>query len=219
MKIAVLGGSFNPPHLAHLVLADCVCEELGYDKVIFVPCFTPPHKRMANAACARDRIIMVKKLIKGDSRFEVSDFEIKKQGVSYTWDTICFLEQKYKKSLTQKIGLILGYDLASHFENWKNAQELAQKCQLILAVRNKDYKNNGFSANQNVAVGDFKEEKKDFDEKDFKFPYIKVHNPDLAVSSSEIRDRITLSKPYRYLVSKEVFEYIKKKGLYGCKDC
>ncbi len=219
MKIAVLGGSFNPVHIGHLVLADCVCTELGYDKVLFVPCFNPPHKEMADAASPSDRLEMVRQAVKGDSRFEAEDYEIKKGGTSYTWDTVCFLEEKYKGNLDDKIGLIFGFDLASHFENWKNSAELAQKCTLVLAVRTDDYSKNASASSVNLAKGDFKTEKKDFTESDFKFPYIKVHNPELAVSSSDIRDRISSGRAWRYLVSEGVFEYIKKKGLYGCKEC
>ena len=135
MKIAVLGGSFNPIHIAHLVLADCVCKELGYDKVLFVPTYIPPHKYMSDTTCAKERLKMVDLAVEHDSRFESENYEIKSGGVSYTWDTICYLEKKYEKVLTDKIGLILGFDLAPHFDRWKGALELSQKCEIILAVR------------------------------------------------------------------------------------
>ena len=102
MKIAVLGGSFNPVHIGHLVLADCVCQELGYDKVLFVPCFLPPHKEMADAAPAEQRLKMVELAVKSDSRFEAEGYEIRKKGISYTWDTVCSLEKNMQVSLRIK---------------------------------------------------------------------------------------------------------------------
>lgn len=222
MRLAVLGGSFNPIHIGHLVLADCVCRELGYDRVLFVPCFNPPHKEMADAACAEDRLKMVELAVKADSRFFAEDFEVQKKGISYTWDTICAMEKKYSSVLTDKIGLVFGFDLASHFENWKNAEMLAEKCRLILAVRNEDFccagDDNLKGKSLNAATGDYRIEKKGFSAEDFKFPHVKVHNPPLEISSSEIRSRIKIGKSWRYLVSGEVFEYIKKRGLYGCKN-
>ncbi len=219
MKIAVFGGSFNPIHIGHLVLADCVCRELNYDKILFIPCYAPPHKEMADAASPEHRLKMVELAVKNDERFAAESYEIDKKGISYTWDTICALEEKYRGKLTDKIGLIFGFDLASHFENWKNAELLAEKCRLILAVRDEEELENSASCNRNKPVGDYMIEKKGFTEEDFKFPHVKIMNPKLEISSSEIRGRIARNKAWRYLVSDEVFEYIKKWNLYGCKNC
>ncbi len=215
MKIAVLGGSYNPVHLGHLILADCVCKELGYDKVLFVPVYNPPHKEMADAASPEDRLAMVRKAVEGDNRFEAEDFEIRKQGISYTWDTICALEDKYKGRLTDKIGLIMGQDLAVHFNLWKNADLLAEKCQLILAVRPDSYVKSTGSINK--AVGGYEEEIS-FNPENFKCNYIKVFNPEMAISSSDIRDRIKDGRAFRYLVSDGVFNYIRDRKLYGFKN-
>ncbi|WP_147612801.1 nicotinate (nicotinamide) nucleotide adenylyltransferase [Treponema pectinovorum] len=215
MKIAILGGSFNPIHIGHLILADSVCTELGYDKVLFVPCFEPPHKKMADAASAFDRLQMVKLAVKSDVRFEAEDFEIKNGGISYTCDTVFALEQKYADVLSAKMGLILGFDLASHFEDWKNAKLLSQTCELILAVReNENLKN----SSKNQAKGEYAIERVDFSIEKFSFPHVDLHNPSIILSSSDIRDRILESKSWRYLVSPEVFEYIKERNLYGFKS-
>lgn len=215
MKIALLGGSFNPIHLGHLILADSVCEELGYDKVLFVPCFEPPHKTMADAASALDRLEMVKKTVKADDRFEAEDFEIKKQGISYTWDTVCALEEKFKGVLSAKLGLILGFDLAPHFENWKNAKLISQKCELILAFRAND---NQKVNSKNEAKGEYGIDKGEFYREKFEFPHVNLYNPQIPISSSDIRDRIADGRAWRYLVSDEVFEYIKRRNLYGFKS-
>lgn len=135
LKIAVLGGSFNPIHIGHLALADEVCTSLHYDKVIFVPSLNSPHKEMNCALLPSERLKMVRLSCKGDSRFLVEDCEILRGGVSYTYQTLEFLEKKYKNLLSEKLGLILGSDLFSGFHLWKNAQEISEKATLILARR------------------------------------------------------------------------------------
>lgn len=219
MRIAVFGGSFNPIHIGHLILGDCVCRELGYDKVLFVPCFIPPHKEMADPADAADRLEMVRLATSGDKRFVAEGYEIEKGGTSYTWDTVRYIQEKYAENLTDKIGLVIGFDLASHFEDWKNASMLADKCSIILASRPENSAEKTFAkgkdASFNEAVGKYRIAKSGFQEADFKFPHIKAHNPEILVSSSQIRSRIRNGKAWRYLVSGKVFDYIKEKGLYG----
>ena len=138
LKIAVLGGSFNPIHIGHLALADEVCISLHYDKVIFVPSLNSPHKEMNCALPAKERLKMVKLACKNDRRFIVEDCEILRGGVSYTYQTLEFLEKKYKNVLSEKLGLILGSDLFSGFHLWKNAEEISEKANLILAKRPKE---------------------------------------------------------------------------------
>ena len=118
MKVAVLGGSFNPVHIGHLALADEICVSLGYDKVLFVPVFSPPHKTMNEALPPEKRTEMVELACQDDPRFKMEPCEIQRGGVSYTYDTICFIEEKYKP---EKIGLVIGRDLFSTFHLWKNA--------------------------------------------------------------------------------------------------
>ena len=133
MKIAMLGGSFNQPHIAHLILADSVCTELGYDKVLFVPVNKPSHKEMAHSVSAQDRLAMVQALVAADERFECEACEIERGGFSYTYETVCYLQQKYADVLTGKIGVIMGNDLARDYGKWEHAQELSEAADLILA--------------------------------------------------------------------------------------
>lgn len=211
MKIAVLGGSFNPQHVAHLILADAVCRELGYDKILFVPAFLPPHKEMASgAASAKDRLQMVRQLVKGDKRFVCEICEIDRGGISYTWDTICYLEKKYRRQLSGKIGLIMGDDLAADFGKWSHARELSEKCQLILATRPEEKEEGDFS---NRPLGSYA---LDTPETHIcHFPHVTVDNPQIVLSSTDIRARIARDLSWRYLVSDGVFRYIVKRKLYG----
>lgn len=213
MKIAILGGSFNPIHIGHLILADFVCTELNYDKVLFIPVYNPPHKEMNLSIDDKDRLEMVKLAVKNDSRFEVESCELDRGGISFTWDTVCYLEEKYKNLLTGKIGLIIGSDLLNNFDKWKNSEKLASKCDLILATRSKDFEIDSSFANK--AKGLFVDDSIKLPEDFFQFEYKKLSNPMVSISSTDIRARINKGKAWRYLVCEEVFNYIEKRKLYG----
>ena len=214
MKIAVLGGSFNPIHVGHLILADSVCQNLGYEKILFVPTSTPPHKEMSCEVSAADRLEMVKLTVAGDERFEAEPCEIERGGISYTWDTICCLEKKYASVLTGKIGLIFGEDLLPDYDKWNHAEELAEKADLILACRPQD---TGLKAKfQNAPTGEYgKSPMKGVTRENFPYPHKIVQNPKMEISSSEIRQKVAERGAWRYLVSEKVFEYILERNLYA----
>ena len=135
MKIAILGGSFNPIHNGHIALAKRVVDYLGYDKVLFIPAYNPPHKKLACGATDSDRLCMVKKSIETYSCFELEPCELEREGTSYTIDTVHYLQNKYSNELTGKIGLIIGDDLIPGFHLWKNVKELADITDILLATR------------------------------------------------------------------------------------
>ncbi|MFA6937927.1 MAG: nicotinate (nicotinamide) nucleotide adenylyltransferase [Treponema sp.] len=232
MKLAILGGSFNPIHMGHLALADDVCTSLGYDKMLFVVTNIPPHKEMNCAVSSKDRLEMVKSACECDSRFEAEDCELKREGVSYTYDTVCYLEEKYKGALEGKIGLVMGDDLISGFHLWRNAKELSKKCDLILARRPSAVAESSFNSLSDLSS------KKNFSNKplgeyekvkDVHITFeqilsdellknaITIENPLLSISSTDIRTRIAEGKSFRYLVPSQVFDYISSGKLYGYK--
>ena len=212
MKIAMLGGSFNPPHIAHLILADSVCTELGYDKVLFVPVNKPSHKTLSGAASAADRLAMTQALVAGDERFVCEPCEIERGGISYTYDTVRYLQQKYADVLTAKIGVVLGNDLAADYGKWEHAADLAACADLILACRPEEYANADFcnAPTEKYAVAD---ESADISH----FPHLTLANPQIVLSSTDIRERIACGASWRYLVSDGVFRYIKAHTLYGSR--
>ncbi len=219
MKIAVLGGSFNPIHIGHLALADEVCSSLGYDKILFVPTYNPPHKELNEFVDPYVRLEMVRLACSSDERFEAEGCEIERKGISYTYDTICYLEEKYKGVLDGKIGFIMGDDLLAGFHLWHRAEELSRKCQLILARRPFGEEN---SSHKNKAKGQYDSiNRKCFDltQEALFEASLKVDNPSLTISSTDIRYRISSGRSFKYLVSAEVFKYIKDKGLYGSVEC
>jgi nicotinate-nucleotide adenylyltransferase len=214
VKIAMLGGSFNPIHIGHLILADSVCKNLGYDKILFVPTANPPHKELSCDIAASDRFEMTRLAVLDDERFEAEGCEIERGGVSYTYDTICFLEQKYASVLTGKIGLVMGEDLIADYDKWYRAPELAQKADLILAVRPKDSELKAeFQNSPTEKYG--KKPMQGVNRENFPFPHKIVENPRIELSSSEIRQKIAEDGTWRYLVSERVFEYIIERNLYA----
>ena len=135
MKLAVLGGSFNPIHLAHLHLADSALAAFGFDRVLLVPANISPFKKAPGAAAvsAADRLDMILASIAADPRLAVDDLELRRGGVSYTIDTLKEIIRRYKPE--GKPGLILGDDLAADFPKWKGAEKIPQIADIIVARR------------------------------------------------------------------------------------
>lgn len=216
MKIAVLGGSFNPIHVGHLMIADDVCSSLGYDKVLFVPAFIPPHKQPKDSVSAEHRAKMVELACRSDSRFELETCEIDRGGVSYTYDTICHLEKKYESELDGKIGLIMGRDLFCGFHLWHNAELLAEKCTLILADRPYRKEDERFAPSAKGEYAALSHGKKfDIENEPLFKDAVVLKNEAVAISSSNIRKRTAEGSGIKYLVPDGVFEYIFENGLYA----
>lgn len=215
MKIAILGGSFNPLHIAHCMLAETVVKELHYDKVLFIPLAFPPHKIIKNDVSPEVRLEMVEKFCESEDAFEVDDFEVKKGGTSYTYDTVLYVLKKYDGVLEGKPGLILGQESALQFYKWHKADEIAKMCDLIVARRVMFDNFVDTAEYANTPTGEYE---KDFTncefDKNFHFPYMMLENPVLPISSTEIRSRISNEKAFRYLVPETVYRYIEEHKLY-----
>ncbi len=188
MNIGILGGTFNPVHVGHLILAEEIREKLALDKVIFVPTFIPPHKKEnKDIAKATDRLTMVKLAIKGNQYFSVSDVEIKRKGQSYTIDTLRVFKKKYPKD---NLFFITGSDLLNYLSEWKDVDQIMKIVKFVVATRP------GYSLDKiptNIKKVDIRA---------------------IDVSAFEVRDCIKKKKSFRYLVPEQVFLYIKRKRLY-----
>jgi nicotinate-nucleotide adenylyltransferase len=191
MKIAILGGTFNPIHIGHLMLAEDVRKEFGYDKILFIPACVPPHKAYNACVSDADRLEMLRLATKDNPYFEVDDCELKRKGISYTIDTIYDLESRYQEKIEGKIGLIIGDDLLAGFDSWHLAETLALRVRLIVGRRNSSV----------LPL-------------ESPFPYSPLSNSILPISSSDIRNRIKNNKSWRYLVPDSVFQYINDRNLY-----
>jgi nicotinate-nucleotide adenylyltransferase len=187
MKIGILGGTFNPVHIGHLILAEEAREKLGLDKVIFVPAFLPPHKDGSDVAVAKHRFSMVKLAIKGNKYFVASDIEIKRDGRSYTIDTIKEFKKKFQRD---DLYFIIGSDLLKYLDEWKDLNEIIKMVRFVAATRP------GYPLERIPAY----------------ITTLPIRAVD--VSAFEVRECIRDDKSFRYLVPEAVFNYIKRQGLY-----
>ena len=212
MKLAVLGGSYNPIHIGHLMLADTVCRSCGYDTIAFVPAFLSPFKRGHAGCTVEDRIAMVEHAVADNPAFYCEPCEVTRQGVSYTIDTLRFLTQKYPQR-DGKIGLIIGDDLLGGLDTWHEAVSLDDYADIIVG-------NRVIVPQENCPTAVGAETKGAVDSITTGgttaggIPYIRLQNALLPVSSSGIRTAIAEKKSWRYLVPPAVYSYIKEHQLY-----
>ena len=200
MKIAILGGSFNPVHIGHLCLADAVLAS-GYDRIILVPAFKSPFKAGAGGASAAERLEMLSASIAGDSRLTIDDCEIKREGISYTIDTIAYIKEQYLPR--GKPGLVLGEDLLDTFHLWHNASSIAEEADLIVARRLAEQEQE--STNSSI-------------KNEFPYPHKKLENQLINISSRQLRDKIKTGLDWRYLVPEGARHIIEDRKLYGYKE-
>lgn len=187
MRIGLFGGSFNPIHHAHLIVATHVAEALKLDRVLLMPTAISPLKQKDALAPARDRWAMLKLAVRGNPLLEPSDAEIRRGGVSYTIDTLRAL----RRPARDRLFLILGSDAARLLPRWKQIDEVRRRARIVLVAR----------PGQTVRLRMPKE-------------YIVVEAPLLDISGTGIRDRIRKGRSIRYLVPDAVERYIRLKGLY-----
>ena len=188
MVIALLGGTFNPVHNGHLLLANKVRREFNYDKIVFVPSYIPAHKDIQGGIAAGQRLEMLLLAINNLPWAECSDCEIIRQGVSYTIETLEFIASKY--TLSGRMGLIIGDDLLVGFSSWKNPEKIVEMADLIVAHRM------------------FKEEVP------FPFDHRYVNNTIYPLSSSEIRALVKQNRSLLNCMPRQVLDYIGEKKLY-----
>lgn len=195
-RFGILGGSFNPPHIGHSILAENVREQLFLDRVVFVPSGRHALKDGDTLISAEHRLNMANIAFGGNENFEVSDIEIEKSktGVTnYTVDTLMSLYDRYKNDFI-KLYLIIGIDNLIEFPKWKNPDKLFALSEVIVMNRP------GFLV-QDVDV-----------EYSRKARYLSV--PMLDISSTDIRNRIKSGKSVKYLINEKVEKYILENGLY-----
>ena len=191
MRIGLFGGSFNPPHLAHLVIAETVRQQSALDKVLWMPAAMPPHKSGEALAPVASRLAMTQLATKSHPDFTVSDLEMRRSGKSYTADTLKILGKQYPNV---DFHLIIGGDLLSGFHNWHRYQEILKTVSLIVYAR------------PGMELSDVATDV---------LPHVTfVKTPLLDISSSDIRRRWKNGDSIRYLVTDSVAHYIKEQGLY-----
>lgn len=194
--IGIFGGTFNPIHIGHLIVAQEVLSAFKLDKIVFIPTGNPPHKDKREVAPALDRYEMIRLAISGNSYFEVSDIEIKREGYTYTYDTLINLKNMYH----DKMFFITGYDAFKDSITWKNAEKVYKMVSFIVVNRGE--------LNEKLI--------KEINEKRIKFgvdvDVLKI--PNIGISSTEIRYRVSKGQNIRYMVPDSVLNYIENNKLY-----
>lgn len=226
MKLALLGGSFNPVHNGHLLLALQAANEYGYERVLFIPAKDPPHKFIASGAREEDRWAMLNAALDefNDARFIADDCELRREGVSYTIDTVRALERRYKMRPGEKPGVIIGSDLCADFGKWKEADLLAEITDILLGRRaplgDEDVsgsEKSGWSSRAGAASAASAAGTASASAGDtvFPWPHKDLHNDFYTVSSAKIRRMIAEKKDWKSLVPSSVYRYIVERNLYG----
>lgn len=185
-QVGLLGGNFNPVHVAHLAMAEQVYQQLGLDKVCFMPTYFPPHKDEKQTIDSTHRLAMLELALADNKHFEVEPIELIRKGKSYTYETM--------KALTQNnpdtdYYFIVGGDMVNYLPTWYKIDELLQMTRFV-GTRRPHY---GIET---------------------PYPIIWIDTPQMDVSSSLIREKISNNCSVRYLVPDSVINYIYEKGLY-----
>ena len=197
MRIGILGGSFNPPHLGHLVMAQEAHAQLGLDKVVLMPVATPPHKELDGDPGAEARFELCRLAVAKDERLEVSRLELDRGGPSYTVDT---LRAIHASSPQDELIFIVGGDMAHSLPAWREPEEL-----LRLAVL-------GVAEREGIRRADIAEQLAPLCADEDRIRFFSM--PRIDVSSSLIRGRVRRLQPIRYLVPDEVVRAIGARGYY-----
>lgn len=187
-RIGILGGTFNPIHIGHLAMAEVARDRCRLDKVIFVPCFQPPHKNIPHLVPARDRYRMVQLGIQDHPDFDVSDIEIKRPGKSYSIDTVRQLRASYPKEV--RFFFIIGEDNFATLKTWKDIDEILRIVTFIV-INRPGQKERGPA-----------------------LKHLSVQMPGIDISASFLRHCFREGQSVKYLIPERVRKYIIRKCLY-----
>ena len=198
-RIGIFGGSFDPVHLGHIGLARDAVKLAGLEKVILIPAKLQPFKLDKEVTAGEDRLNMLQLASEGDDTLEVSDYEMTKEGVSYTYLTMRAMKEYYGPET--KLYFITGTDSFLNIDKWKNAEELLTSYSFLVGTR-PGYKDRELEECIDRISRDYNTEVKHID------------NIQVDVSSTEIRERIEAGVSAADLIPSEVEEYIREKGLY-----
>jgi nicotinate-nucleotide adenylyltransferase len=189
-KVGILGGTFDPPHCAHLVMAQEALEAVSLDKVLFMPAPYPPHKAAKELTPYSVRLEMVTLLVADYPHFEISRLEEFRDGPSYTVDLL----RHYHREHNDDVFLIVGADSMNDFATWKNPEEILELATLVVFPRS------GYSSIP--AVGS-------------EAPIVVCDAPIIDVSSSEVRQRLAAGLPVEHLLPEPIRDFIADNALYG----
>ena len=197
-RICIMGGTFDPIHHGHLVVAEEVRQQFNLHKVIFVPAARPPHKTGQRISEPLHRVNMARLATASNRFFEVSTLEVERDGPSYTIDTVKEVKERYGVG---EVYFITGADAVLEIITWKKAEELLAMCTFIAATR-PGYDLKGLKKNLCFLSGKVLDN------------IISLEVPALSISSTDIRKRVRENKSIKYLLPESVEEYILTHGIY-----
>lgn len=201
MRLALFGGSFDPVHIGHLFVADEVIRTGEFDAVVFVPASNSPLKDDRPRAKDADRLAMLDLAVRGREGLSFDSWEIERGGVSYTRDTVEHLYASVQVAGT--LGLVIGADLTGRFGEWRHSDEILRRTRPVVVERP------GFPVDEG-----FSRESQRFDA-ERGASMLRIDNRIMAVSSSDIRERVPAGRAFRDLVPAGVYDYIVDRALYG----
>lgn len=198
MKTGIFGGTFNPVHKGHIMLAEYCMESVGLNRIVMIPTAVPPHKISNDLASEDDRLNMCKLACKGKENFSVSDIEIKRQGKSYTYETLTQLKEIYPND---HLYTIMGADMFLTLDRWKNPEIIFEKSSIITIPRDDENKFELENFYNNVL-------------KSMGANAVILPNPVMSVSSTFIRKNLDKFDMISDMLDKSVYDYIIKNNLY-----
>jgi nicotinate-nucleotide adenylyltransferase len=196
VRVGILGGTFNPPHIGHLVCAQEAYRELELDRVLLIPARIPPHKPVEHEPGAHHRLELCRVAVADDDRFEVSDLEVRRDGPSYTVDT---LKELNTEAPNNELFLIVGGDIAAGLPRWREPERVLELATLSVARRRGTARSSIDTALGQLRGGD-------------RARFFQM--PRIGVSSTMVRRRVRSGQPIRYLVPDAVAAYIERHRLY-----
>lgn len=197
MRIGIFGGTFDPPHVGHLILAAEALDQLRLDKILWVVTADPPHKQDQNILPVSDRLSLVRAALKGNPAFDISRVEIDRPGPHYALDTIKILQQQYPDDV---LIYLIGADSLRDLPTWHKPDQLIEQMGEFGVMRRPDV---DLDLSELHARFQGLAEKLTF-----------IDTPMIEISSTEIRERAAGGRPYRYFVPFDVYDFIEKRQLY-----
>ncbi|WP_306479359.1 nicotinate-nucleotide adenylyltransferase [Finegoldia magna] len=196
IKVGIMGGTFDPIHIGHLILAMEAINYKNLDEVWFIPTGNPNFKQDKNVTDKQKRFEMVKIATQDNKKFNVCDYEINKNGVTYSWETMKYLRENYDYDFY----FIMGEDSLMSVETWENAEDFLKNTKILACIRRQEE-----MSKLDVKIDDLKL-KGYFAEK--------IPTSFIDISSTKIREKVQTNQDFRYFVPNQVFEYIVRNKLY-----
>ncbi|MSB10877.1 nicotinate-nucleotide adenylyltransferase [Finegoldia sp. BIOML-A1] len=198
IKVGIMGGTFDPIHIGHLILAMEAINYKNLDEVWFMPTGNPNFKQDKNVTDKQKRFEMVKIATQDNKKFNVCDYEINKNGVTYSWETMKYLRENYDYDFY----FIMGEDSLMSVETWENAEDFLENTKILACIRRQEE-----MSKLDVKIDDLK----------LKGYFVeKIPASFIDISSTKIREKVQTNQDFRYFVPNQVFEYIVRNKLYEC---